>query len=542
MCPGNCNWHGSCFEQHCICDPGYRSSDCHLPEDQIPTIHDFIDGYTCDVRERPCRRVAILASNVTDDSSLSCRVTFVDWTGKSGLVYKTKATLRTWTELVCELPDSQLVTNDNNENRIIGARHYWSVAISNDGERYTGGMKLLVWDSKCLNCTTRNSCIVKTDTCLIDNRCYRHYEGNPLVSSCSRCDPAVSTTEFTKMSNNRAPVLSGPFTIYKLRKDYYNSYLLATDSDSQNDLLFSLDSSLVISGVSLTSRGQLHVSDEVSDDITIKVNVTDSCGASDSEIFRIKTINCGCVAISSCSAELIRIKTHQYRCDWNDSNTVNSTEGCLSPACLEGVLCRLNPYRPTFDCQCKTRSRESRCSTGGMTVWTEWEEWSGCSKQCDYGIRTRRRECLDCPSPAIQTELCNKDQCTELKVEQHEGVIVKVQVADNNTAEEILPQFINDICTKNPPGCCSRDVCFKVLATIPGATYNEYCMKTSRKKRETSSNSHYIPPNTIKLAVTKSIRRLEQRIRRVNWNCEEDERLVTLVEKYKSLPLLASQD
>jgi len=61
-----------------VYDPGYRSSDCHLPEDQMPTIHDFIDGYTCDVRERPCRRVAILASNVTDDSSLSCRVTFVD--------------------------------------------------------------------------------------------------------------------------------------------------------------------------------------------------------------------------------------------------------------------------------------------------------------------------------------------------------------------------------------------------------------------------------------------------------------------------------
>jgi len=77
------------------------------------------------------------------------------------VVYTTKATLRTSTEVVCELPDSPLVTNDNNDNTIIKGRHYWSIEISNDGERYQGGRKLLVWDSKCLSCNNDNSCIVK---------------------------------------------------------------------------------------------------------------------------------------------------------------------------------------------------------------------------------------------------------------------------------------------------------------------------------------------------------------------------------------------
>ena len=52
-------------------------------------------------------------------------------------------------------------------------------------------------------------------------------------------------------------------------------------------------------------------------------------------------------------------------------------------------------------------------------VWSEWEDWSLCSKTCEGGIRKSQRSVfqkamyggLDCTGDAEKEELCNPDPC-----------------------------------------------------------------------------------------------------------------------------------
>jgi len=57
---------------------GYSGADCSLPADQPPTAQALIGGESCDVRARPCRRVGVMASNISDEGTLTCRITFLD--------------------------------------------------------------------------------------------------------------------------------------------------------------------------------------------------------------------------------------------------------------------------------------------------------------------------------------------------------------------------------------------------------------------------------------------------------------------------------
>ena len=46
--------------------------------------------------------------------------------------------------------------------------------------------------------------------------------------------------------------------------------------------------------------------------------------------------------------------------------------------------------------------------------WSDWSEWNACSRTCDYGLRTRRRECENvCDGPTEETEPCTTgSSCT----------------------------------------------------------------------------------------------------------------------------------
>ncbi len=46
-------------------------------------------------------------------------------------------------------------------------------------------------------------------------------------------------------------------------------------------------------------------------------------------------------------------------------------------------------------------------------TWTEWTEFSGCSKTCGSGSKTRTRICNGgkCSGEAIETKLCQTEEC-----------------------------------------------------------------------------------------------------------------------------------
>ena len=69
--------------------------------------------------------------------------------------------------------------------------------------------------------------------------------------------------------------------------------------------------------------------------------------------------------------------------------------------------------KQTMSNQAVTTLKPDLTSAALTPTWSPWEEWSVCSKPCDYGKRERTRECLTwlCAGDDKEVDLCNKDNC-----------------------------------------------------------------------------------------------------------------------------------
>ena len=44
-------------------------------------------------------------------------------------------------------------------------------------------------------------------------------------------------------------------------------------------------------------------------------------------------------------------------------------------------------------------------------IFSEWSEWSSCSKDCNTGNKTRTKTCLNCNQTQIEYLECNQQPC-----------------------------------------------------------------------------------------------------------------------------------
>ena len=61
---------------------------------------------------------------------------------------------------------------------------------------------------------------------------------------------------------------------------------------------------------------------------------------------------------------------------------------------------------------------------GNPGEWTEWGNWTDCSRSCDWGFRTRQRECVSdlegvgepvCADSSVMSQLCRLEPCPPSK-------------------------------------------------------------------------------------------------------------------------------
>ena len=62
-------------------------------------------------------------------------------------------------------------------------------------------------------------------------------------------------------------------------------------------------------------------------------------------------------------------------------------------------------------------SLSSACNTKPCPKWSDWSEFSGCTKTCDGGIKAQQRQChngipgVDCVGPHENIQMCNEHAC-----------------------------------------------------------------------------------------------------------------------------------
>ena len=96
---------------------------------------------------------------------------------------------------------------------------------------------------------------------------------------------------------------------------------------------------------------------------------------------------------------------------WSPANCAQScaasrtrSRTCLTTGCEGGAATEVSNCGQSVECQ-------------KPDAWSQWEQWSVCTRSCSGGVRIRRRQCPPgsvCPGQRAESEVCNDVQCNGL--------------------------------------------------------------------------------------------------------------------------------
>ncbi|RUS80661.1 hypothetical protein EGW08_011565, partial [Elysia chlorotica] len=164
MCPGACSNNGQCDRGFCKCDEGFAGDDCGILLSEPPRLISLAGGFLCDTSgSQDCSTLTIYGFGFAQSRNLSCRLEELQ-VGVGGLYEKPIPAVQ-------ETSSAQFVRGE-----IIkcpkGISQVIEISCTNDGVTYSDQtLKRVTYNSMCQICD-ENSCLNRTDVCVIDNECY----------------------------------------------------------------------------------------------------------------------------------------------------------------------------------------------------------------------------------------------------------------------------------------------------------------------------------------------------------------------------------
>ncbi|XP_076435756.1 von Willebrand factor D and EGF domain-containing protein-like [Babylonia areolata] len=74
VCGVGCLRHGRCVRGQCVCEAGFTGVNCQLVSGRGPQLSRIRTSSTCDVKQRPCRKIYIDAENFEAGDNLLCKL------------------------------------------------------------------------------------------------------------------------------------------------------------------------------------------------------------------------------------------------------------------------------------------------------------------------------------------------------------------------------------------------------------------------------------------------------------------------------------
>ena len=87
-------------------------------------------------------------------------------------------------------------------------------------------------------------------------------------------------------------------------------------------------------------------------------------------------------------------------------------------------ICGLDPTSKSKDNPCKAPLKETeKCNTEKCPVFTEWSDWSTCTKTCGNGEQKRQRDCVAATEASTRLFCQGSLEQTQVRVQNWKGAI-----------------------------------------------------------------------------------------------------------------------
>ncbi|XP_065651911.1 von Willebrand factor D and EGF domain-containing protein-like isoform X2 [Hydra vulgaris] len=293
VCPNECNGNGACKNGTCICNAGYITADCSIKEGQSPVVVSIPNSGLCDIRNQDCIRIRVTGRNFIDSNSLVCKMTEIKISDnlfeKTIKAFIDKGQLLSFAEISCLLPTVpvRLEYSANQTGKPVGG---YAISVSNNNQNFSDNEALLiVYDSKCMECTTTTikTCKIKSNSCKINGYCFAANEPNP-KQWCEVCYPDLNQASFSKRKNNIPPSFKkNTKLLYMFQDEQWRYEIPAFDPENQTLVYEILEANREMK---LSTAGIITWKSMEFGKHSFMIKVTDPCGLSDSASFEVEII------------------------------------------------------------------------------------------------------------------------------------------------------------------------------------------------------------------------------------------------------------
>ncbi|XP_077990883.1 von Willebrand factor D and EGF domain-containing protein-like [Glandiceps talaboti] len=176
LCPSDCNDNGNCTDGMCDCFDGYGGTDCSVDLNKAPVLYRSGQSGLCDHNIDSCTYVSFFGDNFVEADDLTCHVTTIEitsseFTMKDG-VLELPGIFQTFEEVKCPIEESSRRRRDENSGSPVAPKGAL-ISISNDGEKKSDQVLVIVYDANCDVCNgTEGFCYRRTDICIVGGDCY----------------------------------------------------------------------------------------------------------------------------------------------------------------------------------------------------------------------------------------------------------------------------------------------------------------------------------------------------------------------------------
>ncbi|XP_015751386.1 PREDICTED: von Willebrand factor D and EGF domain-containing protein-like isoform X2 [Acropora digitifera] len=353
LCPNDCTINGKCINGSCVCNKNYTADDCSISIYQRPTITRIQSNGLCDRQKRPCEKTTVQGREFLNSTNITCHIREIEIVNSSWIPNKSETKYQgTMTDLVlveCRLPYLPVLRMRFHETIEGTPAAGLMISVSNNGvDKSSQELKMISFDSVCMDCNVSTGCTLKKNTCFINRYCFAPNEPNPR-DWCQQCIPEVNTSSWTKRQVNHPPNVIMETTYYVVYKEIFILPIEAVDPEGMP-----ITVSLIGGGPkkAMIQNNVLYWNVPTNQRTQFFFKATDACQASSTFNMTLTVVPCPCNNSGQCVPQEPRGQGN-YTCQCPPGYTGQycsvEIDECASYPCLRG---RCTDLLNNYSCSC----------------------------------------------------------------------------------------------------------------------------------------------------------------------------------------------